>query len=82
YEDVRLPAGEYCSLRVMIGEASGQNWWCVLFPPLCVGAATEETVLPEVEETPPDGLTESQWRLVSQSGEYEIRFRILEMLFG
>ena len=82
YGDLCFPAGTYHSLRILIGEGEGKNWWCVLFPPLCVGAATEETVLPEVEETPPDGLTESQWRLVSQSGEYEIRFRILEMLFG
>lgn len=82
YGDLRFPAGTYHSLRILIGEGEGKNWWCVLFPPLCVGAATEETVLPEVEETPPAGLTDSQWRLVSQSGEYEIRFRILEMLFG
>lgn len=82
YGDLCFPAGTYHSLRILIGEGTGKNWWCVLFPPLCVGAATEETTLPEVEETPPNGLTASQWRLVSQSGEYEIRFRILEMLFG
>jgi stage II sporulation protein R len=82
YGDLCFPAGTYHSLRILIGEGTGKNWWCVLFPPLCVGAATEETMLPEVEETPPNGLTASQWRLVSQSGEYEIRFRILEMLFG
>ena len=82
YGDLCFPAGTYHSLRILIGEGEGKNWWCVLFPPLCVGAATEEAILPEVEERPPSGLTESQWRLVSQSGEYEIRFRLLEMLFG
>lgn len=39
-----LPAGTYRSLRVMIGEASGQNWWCVLFPPLCLSLAADKTV--------------------------------------
>ena len=35
------PAGEYTALRVVIGEGAGQNWWCVAFPPLCLGAASE-----------------------------------------
>ena len=38
-----LPAGTYRSLRVMIGEAAGTNWWCVLFPPLCLSLAAEKT---------------------------------------
>ena len=41
YEDFALPAGEYTALRVVIGEGAGQNWWCVAFPPLCLGAASE-----------------------------------------
>ena len=39
-----LPAGSYEALRVKIGEAAGQNWWCVLFPPLCSTATSEEFV--------------------------------------
>ena len=46
-----LPAGTYRSLRVMIGEATGQNWWCVLFPPLCLSLAAE-TKQPEQEAIP------------------------------
>ncbi|MBQ8174709.1 MAG: stage II sporulation protein R [Clostridia bacterium] len=82
YGDLHFPAGTYHSLRILIGEGEGKNWWCVLFPPLCVGAATEETVLPEVDEEPPAGFTDSQWKLVSQDGRYEIRFRFLELLYG
>lgn len=37
YDGFALPAGEYLALRVLIGEAAGQNWWCVVFPPLCLG---------------------------------------------
>ena len=42
YEDFSLPAGEYMSLRIMIGEAKGKNWWCVLYPELCTGGAKTE----------------------------------------
>ena len=41
YDGFALPAGEYTALRVVIGEGKGQNWWCVAFPPLCLGAASE-----------------------------------------
>lgn len=77
YGDLCFPAGVYRSLRVMIGEGVGQNWWCVLFPPLCVGAATEDTPLPD---DAPNGLTDSQWKLVSADGRYEVRFRLLEWI--
>lgn len=46
-----LPAGTYRSLRVMIGEAAGANWWCVLFPPLCLSLAAEKTY-PEGDAIP------------------------------
>ena len=41
YDGFALPAGEYLALRVLIGEAAGQNWWCVVFPPLCTAAASD-----------------------------------------
>ena len=76
YGDVRLPAGDYCSLRVMIGEAEGQNWWCVLFPPLCTGAASAS------EELISAGFTPDEVRILtdSDSPEYILKFRILEIL--
>ncbi|MDD4125771.1 MAG: stage II sporulation protein R [Eubacteriales bacterium] len=39
YDGVTFPAGKYYSLRVVLGEGEGQNWWCVLFPPLCLGSS-------------------------------------------
>ena len=47
YDGFALPSGEYLALRVVIGEGSGENWWCVVFPPLCTAAAAalEETAL-------------------------------------
>lgn len=79
YEQLAFPAGEYLSLRVMIGEAEGQNWWCVLFPPLCLSAATTKA---EAEEAfLAAGLTEAQYRIItdSENGKYRLRFKILEM---
>ena len=77
YEDLRLPAGIYSSLRVKIGEAEGKNWWCVLFPPLCTGTATAR------EELVQAGFTPGQVRVLtdSESPEYVLRFKILEF-FG
>ncbi|MCL1903178.1 MAG: stage II sporulation protein R [Oscillospiraceae bacterium] len=43
YEGFTLPAGNYTALRVTIGEGAGKNWWCVMFPPLCVPAVTDDS---------------------------------------
>jgi len=77
YEGLRLPAGDYCSLRVMIGEAEGQNWWCVLFPPLCVGSASETE-----EEMISVGFTPGQVKILTdgENPRYVLKFKILEIL--
>ena len=81
YEGMRFPAGEYLSLRVMIGEAEGQNWWCVLFPPICLSAASRNTKSAEAAFIQA-GLTGEQYRIIteSDSGRYKIKFKILEIL--
>lgn len=79
YGDLRFPAGVYRSLRVVIGAGEGHNWWCVLYPPLCTGAAQGETLCLS-SDARPDGFTDPEWRLVSGDGRYEIRFRVLEWL--
>lgn len=77
YGDFALPAGRYTALRVLIGKGEGKNWWCVVFPPLCAAAATEE--LPEVAEA--GGLNEEDIKLISQdNGEYVVRFKVLEWI--
>lgn len=74
YESCSFPAGEYTSLRILIGEAAGQNWWCVLFPPLCLSAATDSDAFASV------GITDNQYQIItdSESTKYKIRFKILE----
>ena len=77
YEGFALPAGKYTALRVTIGEGRGQNWWCVAFPPLCLGAASET-----VEQAAQAGLfTPEQAALVTGGGEgYVLKFKAMELL--
>lgn len=82
YEAMSFPSGEYISLRVMIGEAEGQNWWCVLFPPLCLSAASESV---ENEEAfIAVGLNSDQYKIITETDEttYYLRFKLLEALQG
>ncbi|MBR6767887.1 MAG: stage II sporulation protein R [Clostridia bacterium] len=74
YEGMRLPAGEYLSLRVVIGEGAGQNWWCMVYPPLCTSSAEAGEALSEA------GFTPSQVRLLTEDEdkEYVVRFKIVE----
>ncbi len=76
YEGISLPAGEYTSVKIELGEADGQNWWCVLFPQVCTSSACPEQVLAEV------GFTASQIKLLTEDEEteYVVRFKILEMI--
>ena len=78
YEGFTMPAGEYLSLRIVLGEGAGQNWWCVLFPPLC----TELAVKKEYGDSDlPVGLTPEEYELITgDGGEYRVRFKILETL--
>ena len=72
YGDVTLPAGNYQALRVVIGEGEGHNWWCVMFPPLCISAASED------EAQLSDVLTPEQMELVESDG-YEVKFKCVEL---
>ncbi len=82
YETCCFPAGTYLSLRICIGEAAGQNWWCVLFPPLCLSAATasgnKEDAFLQV------GLSKDQYGIITdtQKTKYKVRFKLLEMIEG
>lgn len=72
YENVTLPAGKYLSLIVKIGSGEGKNWWCVMFPPMCVSAADEESTLKTV-------LNQQEIDLVTKKPKFEPRFKIIEI---
>lgn len=85
YGEFSLPAGTYTSLRVLIGEAGGKNWWCMLYPSLCVGAVTETKgpVIFDGSEFIEAGLTPGQVRIITGSTpDIKIKFRLLEFFEG
>lgn len=82
YESMSFPSGEYVSLRVLIGEAEGQNWWCVLFPPLCLSAASENA--DNEDAFIAVGLNSDQYKIITETNntKYYLRFKILEAFRG
>ena len=75
YDGFALPAGEYLALRVLIGEAAGQNWWCVVFPPLCTTAAAD---VPAAALSA--GLSEDEVALITEADEgYVLKFKTVEL---
>lgn len=71
YADFTLPAGTYTSLRIVIGEGEGQNWWCVMYPPMCLDVACDRNAA--------DRYTDEERVLISGNG-YRAKFKILELI--
>lgn len=70
YGDLTLPAGYYDAIRITIGSGQGKNWWCMMFPPMCIPAAT-----------PGDGgPLEQQIKDLGQQPQYEPKFAVVELL--
>ena len=71
YGDITLPAGNYTAVKVTIGESAGHNWWCVMFPPMCLPAAEDKTDIDMY-------LSEDEVKVVKCNPEYDVRFKIVE----
>ncbi len=84
YESCAFPKGEYVSLQVGIGDAKGQNWWCCLFPTLCLSAASDDSSKSNEDAFVSAGLTSEQYKIITETGsaKYKIRFKILETIQG
>lgn len=81
YGDVSLPAGTYDALRVKIGSASGHNWWCVMFPPLCFVDVSSGIVPDESKEILHDTMSDEEYDLVTSSdsdSELTFKFKLVE----
>lgn len=74
YRTFSLPAGEYTALRLTLGEGAGHNWWCVVFPPLCTEALAEGGTADAFRSLD----EESADLIAGQTGEYDLRFRIVD----
>ena len=80
YGDIVFPAGEYEACRIIIGEGKGENWWCVMFPPLCYIDAASGVVPYEGKEQLKKELNEDQYNLITRKKDlpYQIRFKLVD----
>lgn len=79
YDDITMPAGEYRALRIEIGEAKGHNWWCVMYPPLCIPAASEVECSKDTE----DGFfSEEERDVLNEPKKYRVRFAVWDKIKG
>lgn len=84
YGDVVLPAGNYQALKVLIGAAGGNNWWCVLFPPLCFVDSTHGVISQDVKQRLKQELTREEYDLITKVSEdgdipIKIKFKVVEL---
>jgi len=77
YGDITMPEGDYHALRIEIGSAKGHNWWCVMYPPLCLPAACEVTDDKEKED---DFFAEKELDILRKPEKYEVRFAIWDKI--
>ena len=81
YGDISIPAGLYDALRVKIGEAKGQNWWCVMFPPLCFVNVSSGIVPDDSKKVLENALSEEEYSIISDtnSKDIKLKFKIIEL---
>lgn len=78
YSEFTFPAGEYMTLRIDLGKGEGQNWWCVMYPPLCVSAAAND-VYADVMTFKSYGFDEKQIEELTAKDKPQIRFALAEL---
>lgn len=71
YDEITLPSGIYNALKIEIGQGKGHNWWCVIFPAICLSSVTDD----ELNKY----LSEDEQKLVNSDSKYEVRFKIVEI---
>ena len=76
YDSLTFPAGEYLSLKVVLGEGKGHNWWCVMFPPLCVPVA-DDVKADKTKTT--DYLSVAGEKVINSGEKYIVKFKLLEL---
>lgn len=81
YADISFPAGYYDALKIQLGNANGQNWWCVLYPSLCFIDTTSVTISDESREQLKENLNEEEYKIISNSdtNSINIKFKLIEL---
>lgn len=85
YGDISFPAGNYDALKIEIGDAIGQNWWCVLFPPLCFVNSSTGVVPDDSKNTLKENINSESYEIISKgnnsndnTSDIKIKFKIIE----
>ena len=79
YKELVLPAGRYKAVRIVLGNGSGHNWWCVLYPPVCMADIKGGTMSEEARRLLQDSLDEETYSLITQSKDIKIKLRSVEI---
>lgn len=80
YNHYTFPKGDYETLTISLGKGKGNNWWCVLYPAMCFQGSVYELPSQNSEEALRKVLTAEEFEAVKKSGNYKIRFKLLEYL--
>ena len=82
YGEFTLPAGQYQAVRILIGKARGENWWCVMFPPLCFVDARNGVTDKGTEDSMKDHLTQEEYNEISSNddGKIQMKSKLLEVI--
>lgn len=72
YEDYTLPSGMYDALRITIGEGEGHNWWCVMYPSICISSAEDK------ERKAKEALDDDEYNIVCNE-QYQYKFKVVEI---
>lgn len=82
YGNITLPQGKYEAYRILIGESKGQNWWCVMFPPLCFIDITKgEVATKETDAEMKRVLSDEELNFIdNENNDVEFRFKIVEII--
>ena len=81
YDGIAVPAGQYDAVRITLGAGAGQNWWCVMFPPLCVPAAAKDNTAEkgkEEESAPEEAQTADAMCALNAQPHYRVKFAVVE----
>jgi stage II sporulation protein R len=79
YGNIALPSGKYMAVNVKLGKAKGENWWCVMFPPLCFTDGATGKINEDGEKYLKETLTKDEYKLISLNDDMKFKFKIIEM---
>lgn len=82
YKDISLPAGHYASVRVILGNGNGKNWWCVLFPPLCFDKNTNGKLSEDGSRKLKNALSDEEYKIITSSDgkiPFKLKFKVVEI---